>query len=207
MLGDAAHVHSAMGGPGLNLGLQDALNLGWKLAADVKGVAPAGLLDTYDSERRPVGERVMMQSMAQTALMAPGPEVQALRALFGELLTIPDVSEHMARLLAGSDVRYDVGDDHPLSGLFIPNLQFADGGSVSELLRDARPLLLVQPGIGATAVAQPWRERVDIVIATLVDPPAAALLIRPDGYIAWAADDFGAPDEERLGAAVWRWFG
>ena len=96
------------------------MNLGWKLAAHLNGWAPAGLLDTYESERHPVGERVMMQSLAQTALMAPGPEVAALRTLMGELFTIPDVAKHMAALLAGNDVRYDVGDDHPLSGWIVP---------------------------------------------------------------------------------------
>ena len=116
LVGDSAHVHSAMGGPGLNLGMQDAVNLGWKLAATVNGWAPADLLDTYQSERYPVGERVMMQSMSQTALFGPGPEIAALRKLFNELLQQPSVAEHMAHLLAGSDVRYDVGDDHPLVG-------------------------------------------------------------------------------------------
>lgn len=207
LLGDSAHVHSPIGGPGLNLGLQDAVNLGWKLAADVMGTAPAGLLDTYESERRPVGERVMMHSLAQIALMAPGPEVRALRQLFGELLSYSDVSVHMARLLAGADVRYEVGDEHPLSGQFVPNLEFADGRSVSELLRDARPVLLAQPGVGATAVAQPWRQRVDIVTATLVDPPVAAMLVRPDGYVAWAADTFDDADGQRLASALHRWFG
>lgn len=207
LLGDSAHVHSPIGGPGLNLGLQDAFNLGWKLAAEVAGSAPAGLLDSYESERRPVGERVMMHSLAQIALMAPGPEVHALRQLFGELLTIPDVSVHMARLLAGSDVRYEIGDDHRLSGFFAPNLTFADGRSVPELLRDARPVLLARPGVGVTTVAQPWRDRVDVVTATLVDPQVAALLIRPDGYVAWAADTFDAADGARLTAALHRWFG
>ena len=109
-LGDAAHVHSPMGGPGLNLGLQDTVNLGWKLAAQLNGWAPPDLLDTYESERRPVGERVMMHSLSQQALMAPGPEVGALRTLFGELLELPEVRRHIAHLLAGSDVRYEVGD-------------------------------------------------------------------------------------------------
>lgn len=120
LLGDAAHVHSAMGGPGLNLGLQDTMNLGWKLAAEINGTAPAGLLDTYQSERHPVGQRVMMHSLSQIALMAPGPEVAALRTLLGELFTFPDAQRHMAALLAGSDVRYDVGDEHPLSGHLRP---------------------------------------------------------------------------------------
>ncbi|OBK46842.1 FAD-dependent monooxygenase [Mycobacterium sp. 1081908.1] len=206
LLGDAAHVHSAMGGPGLNLGLQDTLNLGWKLAAQLNGWAPAGLLDTYESERHPVGERVMMQSMAQTALMAPGPEVAALRTLLGELFALPDTARHMARLLAGNDVRYDVGDDHPLSGWPVPELSLDDGRRVAELLHDARPVLLDFDG-GVGAAAQGWQDRVDVVNTTVADRPAAALLLRPDGYVAWAADTFGADEEASLRDALRRWFG
>lgn len=206
LLGDAAHVHSAMGGPGLNLGLQDAMNLGWKLAAHLNGWAPDRLLDTYESERHPVGERVMMHSQAQTALMLPGPEVAALRTLLGELFTLRDVAQHMAALLAGTDVRYDVGDEHPLSGWPVPELTLADGRRVTELLHDARPVLLDFDG-GAGAAASAWADRADIVTATLDGPSAAALLIRPDGYVAWAAGEFGPADEAGLHAALRRWFG
>ncbi|HZA12421.1 FAD-dependent monooxygenase [Mycobacterium sp.] len=206
LVGDSAHVHSAMGGPGLNLGLQDAMNLGWKLAAQVNGWAPAGLLDTYQSERYPVGERVMMHSLSQTALMAPGPETSALRRLFAELLQIPAATAHIAQLLAGSDVTYDVGDDHPLSGRFVPDLTLDDGRRVAELLHDARPVLLdVSGGLLADA-ASAW-PRVDVVVATVPDYPVLGLLIRPDGYVAWAADEFGQDDERRLRAALRRWFG
>lgn len=207
LLGDAAHVHSPMGGPGLNLGLQDTMNLGWKLAAEVNGKAPAGLLDSYESERRPVGERVMMQSLAQTALMTPGLEVGALRTLLGELFDIRDVAKHMAALLAGSDVRYDVGDDHLLSGRLVPDLKLADGKRVTELLHDARPVLL-DLGEGSVAqAARGWADRVDTVTATVDDAPAAAMLIRPDGYIAWATDTFSPEVEEGLRMALQRWFG
>jgi 2-polyprenyl-6-methoxyphenol hydroxylase-like FAD-dependent oxidoreductase len=206
LLGDAAHVHSAMGGPGLNLGLQDAMNLGWKLAAHINGRAPAGLLDTYESERHPVGERVMMQSQSQTALMLPGPEVTSLRTLLGELFDIPDVAKHMAALLAGTDVRYDMGDDHPLSGWPVPELTLDDGRRVAELLHDARPVLLDLDG-GAGAAARGWLDRVDVVRATVADRPAAALLIRPDGYVAWAADAIGPEEEPGLRDALRRWFG
>ncbi|OBF90912.1 FAD-dependent oxidoreductase [Mycobacterium sp. 852014-52450_SCH5900713] len=206
LLGDAAHVHSAMGGPGLNLGLQDAMNLGWKLAAHLNGWAPTGLLDTYESERHPVGERVMMHSQAQTALMLPGPEVAALRTLLGELFSLPDVAKHMAALLAGTDVRYDVGDDHPLAGWPLPELTLADGRRITELLHGASPVLLdFDGGVGTAASA--WADRVEIVTATLDDPPAAALLIRPDGYVAWAADEFGPAQQAGLHAALRRWFG
>lgn len=207
LLGDAAHVHSAMGGPGLNLGLQDTMNLGWKLAAEIHGTAPAGLLDTYQSERHPVGQRVMMHSLAQIALMAPGPEVAALRTLLGELFTFPDTQRHMAALLAGSDVRYDVGDDHPLSGHLVPDLTLDDGRRVAEVLHAGRPVLLdLGSGVVANA-AQGWVDRVDVVAATATERPAAALLIRPDGYVAWATDEFGPTHEEALHAALNRWFG
>jgi 2-polyprenyl-6-methoxyphenol hydroxylase-like FAD-dependent oxidoreductase len=207
LLGDAAHVHSALGGPGLNLGLQDTVNLGWKLAAQVNGWAPPGLLDTYESERHPVGDRVMMHSLAQIALMMPGPEVAALRRLLGELFTSPEVSTHMAELLAGSDVRYDVGDDHPLSGRLVPELTLADGRRVAELLHDARPVLLDLTGGGIADAVSGWVNRVDTVSAAIADPPAAAMLIRPDGYIAWAADAFGPRDKASLREALRRWFG
>ncbi|KAA0098524.1 FAD-dependent oxidoreductase [Mycolicibacterium sp. P1-18] len=204
LLGDAAHVHSPMGGPGLNLGLQDTVNLGWKLAATIKGWAPEGLLDTYESERRPVGERVMMQSLAQQALMAPGPEVTALRALLGELFDESQVRNHMAHLLAGSDVRYPIGDPHPLSGYLAPELTLDDGTRLAELLRDARPLLLDLSGGGFAARAGAWADRVDLVTGGSADTSAAALLVRPDGYVAWATD---SPDGPGLPEALARWFG
>jgi hypothetical protein len=206
LLGDSAHVHSAMGGPGLNLGLQDAMNLGWKLAATVNGWAPPDLLDTYQSERYPVGERVMMHSMSQTALFGPGPEIAKLRQLFKELLQLPTVAEHMAHLLAGSDVRYDVGDGHLLAGRLVPDLTLDDGRRVSELLHQARPVLLDLSDGRIGRAAHGWADRVDIVTAA-ADVQAIALLLRPDGYVAWAADTFDADDETRLHTALQRWFG
>jgi len=202
LLGDAAHVHSAMGGPGLNLGLADAFNLGWKLAAEVNGTAPAGLLDTFHSERHPVGGRVMMHSMAQTALMAPGPEVAALRALFAELLEKDQVATQMARLLAGADIRYDVGCDHPLAGYFMPDLRLDDGRRSADLLHTARPVL-----VDFTAALRTRHPRVDYVSARMTEAPAAAMLIRPDGYIAWAASDIGPGELDGLAAAQHRFFG
>jgi 2-polyprenyl-6-methoxyphenol hydroxylase-like FAD-dependent oxidoreductase len=207
LLGDSAHVHSAMGGPGLNLGLQDAVNLGWKLAAAVNGWAPQALLDTYQSERYPVGERVMMHSMSQTALFGPGPEIAALRELFKELLQQPGVAEHMAHLLAGSDVRYDTGDSHPLSGRLVPDFAIGDGRRVSELLHHGRPVLLDLSGGGVGEAARGWADRVDVVAGAVDDFEVCAVLIRPDGYVAWAANTFEADDEDRLHAALQRWFG
>ncbi|OBI47613.1 FAD-dependent oxidoreductase [Mycobacterium kyorinense] len=205
LVGDAAHVHSAMGGPGLNLGLQDAVNLGWKLAAAVNGWAPTGLLDTYHSERHPVGQRVMMQSMSQSALMAPGPEVGALRTLFTELLAKPDVAAHIAHLLAGSDVRYDVGDSHVLSGRLIPDLTLHDGQRVAELMHPGRPVLLDLAGGAVAESAVGCSDRVTVVVAQGPESPAA-MLIRPDGYVAWASDSCAKDDIDRLNAALRRWF-
>ncbi|MED5812518.1 FAD-dependent monooxygenase [Mycolicibacterium sp. 050232] len=204
LVGDAAHVHSAMGGPGLNLGLQDAMNLGWKLAAAVQGRAPDGLLDSYHGERWPAGQRVMMHSMAQAALMAAGPEVTALRTLFGELLATPDGSAHIAGVLAGSDVRYEVEDGHRLSGYLVPDFVLDDGRRIAELLHSGRPMLVDLSGGAYAGVVDGWRDRVDVTVTTAADRPAAALLIRPDGYVAWAAGEF---DEEGLRAALARWFG
>ncbi|GAA1235989.1 FAD-dependent monooxygenase [Kitasatospora nipponensis] len=214
LVGDAAHVHSAVGGPGLNLGLQDAANLGWKLAAEVQGWAPPGLLDSYHAERYPVGERVFMHSQAQSAIMAPGPGITALRVLFGELLQRPENVRHIAETMAGSDVRYQAPPgSHPLVGRFSPELSLRVAGTavrLAELLRNGRPLLLDLAGQATlTDPAAPWRDRVDVVTATCEAPPAAALLIRPDGYLAWAAATDAPPATAAapLREALATWFG
>ncbi|GAA1869749.1 FAD-dependent monooxygenase [Pseudonocardia ailaonensis] len=184
LVGDAAHVHSAIGGPGLNLGLQDAVNLGWKLAAAVHRGA-ADLLDTYEGERRPVSERVIMSSLAQSALIAPGDEVTALRTLMTELFEEPTVRRRIADLMAGADVRYDTGCDHPLAGRFVP-------GTAQE--RRARAQL-----VDPTGALDPGSWEVDVVAG---DGPA--MLVRPDGYVAWASTE---PDQEGLTRALSRWLG
>jgi 2-polyprenyl-6-methoxyphenol hydroxylase-like FAD-dependent oxidoreductase len=206
LVGDSAHVHSAMGGPGLNLGMQDAMNLGWKLAAAVNGGAAPDLLDTYHDERFPVGERVMMQSLSQTALFRPGPEIAALRTLFAELLQLPGVGAHMAHLLAGSDVCYDTGDGHPLSGRLVPDLTLDDGRRVAELLRGGRSVLVDLSGQVGDAAGD-WADRVDVVVGRSDDTDACGVLIRPDGYVAWAADSFEADDGDGLRASLRRWVG
>jgi 2-polyprenyl-6-methoxyphenol hydroxylase-like FAD-dependent oxidoreductase len=200
LAGDAAHVHSGIGGPGLNLGLADVLNLGWKLAATVQGWAPDGLLDTYESERAPVGERVVMHTRAQTALIGPGPNVTALRELLTELLANPDNRQHIADLMAGVDIRYPTTSTHPLAGRWLPDLLLHNGSRVDELLRTGRPLLLDLSGVGE--VAKDWADRVDVVTAT-ADTDLAAALVRPDGYVAWASD--GPADGLR--EALTAWFG
>ncbi|MFC4562447.1 FAD-dependent monooxygenase [Nocardiopsis mangrovi] len=217
LLGDAAHVDNA-GGQGLNLGMQDAVNLGWKLAADVRGEAPAGLLDSYDTERRPAAERVIMYAQALAALLAPGSEVTALRELFGELLSDRSTVRRLAGLTAGTDVRYAMGaaDPHPLVGYCAPDLDLAaPRGRVrlAELARTGRALLLDLTGGGAVAeeLAHLYDDRVDIVCARpeSAAPAATALLVRPDSYVAWASSS-PHPSAEELGelrAAARRWFG
>ncbi|TDO50465.1 2-polyprenyl-6-methoxyphenol hydroxylase-like FAD-dependent oxidoreductase [Kribbella sp. VKM Ac-2571] len=200
LVGDAAHVHSAIGGPGLNLGLQDAVNLGWKLAAEVQGWAPPGLLDTYESERRPVGERVVMQTQAQSALIAPGADVTALRKLFGEFLTDPRNVQRIAELISGADIKYHEGS-HPLVGRWAPDLAVGSK-RLAELMRSARPLLvdLTPDGSFADLVADP------IEVVTGRGEAPIALLIRPDGYVAWAAEQDGVAEREGLRDAVVQWF-
>ncbi|MEV0408105.1 FAD-dependent monooxygenase [Actinoallomurus sp. NPDC050550] len=214
LVGDAAHVHSAIGGPGLNLGLQDTVNLGWKLAAEILGHAPAGLLDTYETERRPVAERVVMHTQAQSALIAPGGEVTALRELFTELLRDRSTVQRIADLMAGADIRYDMGvrDAHPLAGRWAPDLVVrTETGTVrlAELTRAARPLLLdLTEDASLVRALSPWGDRVDLVTARPHDPapPATALLLRPDGYVAWASSRPDDTDVEGLQAAMRRWF-
>jgi 2-polyprenyl-6-methoxyphenol hydroxylase-like FAD-dependent oxidoreductase len=210
LVGDAAHVHSAVGGPGLNLGMQDVLNLGWKLAAAVHGWAPAGLLDTYESERRPAGERVIMHTRAQTALLSPGPNTTALRTLLTELLGDTTTVRRIADLMAGADLHYPSRFDapaHPLTGRWAPDLPLRVDGRetrVAELLRSARPVLLDLAGrADITAAASGWADRVDTVTATTLEAPADALLLRPDGYVAWA----GEHDADGLQDALHAWFG
>ncbi|MDN3358353.1 FAD-dependent monooxygenase [Actinomadura sp. DC4] len=199
LAGDAAHVHSGVGGPGLNLGMQDVLNLGWKLAAAIGGRAPEGLLDTYASERQPVGERVITQTRAQMALLSPGPNVTALRELFGELLEDRANVARIADLMTGADVAYAAGP-HPLTGRWMPDLALSTG-TVAGLLRGGRPVLLILDGrTGHAEVAGPWTDRIDVVAATAVGAPAEAVLIRPDSYVAWAGG-------EGLEDALRAWFG
>jgi 2-polyprenyl-6-methoxyphenol hydroxylase-like FAD-dependent oxidoreductase len=185
LLGDAAHVHSAIGGPGLNLGLQDAVNLGWKLAAEVRGYAAPGLLDSYETERLPVARRVAMHTQAQSLLIRPGAEVTALRELFGELIDLPPVRAHLTELLAGSDVRYPAPPGSaPLTGRWLPDMP-----GLRELTRTGRPLLLdparrLDPG--------PWAPYVDTPKLSGLDTP---LLLRPDCYVAWQ----GTPEQPDKG--------
>ncbi|MGH7911945.1 MAG: FAD-dependent monooxygenase [Candidatus Dormibacteraceae bacterium] len=205
--GDAAHVHAASGGPGLNLALQDAANLGWKLAASLQGWAPEGLLDSYETERRAIGERVFMQTQAQSALYAPGGDVTALRQLFGEFLTHNENVQLIADLMAGTDVRYDMGeaDPAPATGWFVPPISLlTEEGErrLAELLHDGRPALLDgSDGPELAAALEPWQGRVRH-LPVRGGGATPNLLIRPDGYVAWSGDDAAT-----LSGALHRWFG
>ena len=150
--GDAAHVHPPMGGQGLNIGVQDSVNLGWKLAQVVKGTSPVSLLDTYQAERHPVGARVLQNTMAQRALGATDERTGALRDLLAELLTMDEPRKHIAGMISGLDVHYDLGEGHPLLGRRMPDLDLATANGpvrVFELLHDAKPVLLNLGDAGA----------------------------------------------------------
>ncbi|RKT88135.1 2-polyprenyl-6-methoxyphenol hydroxylase [Saccharopolyspora antimicrobica] len=212
LIGDAAHVYSATGGgPGLNLGLQDAANLGWKLAAEIRGSAPPGLLATYQTERRAAAERMVLNAQAQAALIAPGSDVTGLRAVVAELLGDRDTVRRLAELITGTDIAYDMGDPaaHPLTGRFTPELDLhTEAGPVrlAELTRTARPLLLDLTGNGSLAgITAEWSDHLDVVTARPQPGAPAALLLRPDCYVAWAADHPDTPALEALRTALRRW--
>jgi FAD binding domain len=215
LVGDAAHVHSPIGGPGLNLSLQDAVNLGWKLAAVLSGRVQPALLTTYETERRPAAERLIMQSRVQLALFRPGLEVTALRELFSELLTDPNNVRRISDLLSGADNRYTMGTDtHPLVGRWVPDFAVTnDSGTrrVAELARDGRPLLvdLTERGVVAAAVSD-IADQVTLAAGRPVGEIAAtAVLVRPDGYVAWASSQ-AKPDPHELRelrGVLAHWFG
>jgi 2-polyprenyl-6-methoxyphenol hydroxylase-like FAD-dependent oxidoreductase len=213
LAGDAAHVFGL--GGSLNCGLMDAMNLGWKLAAELSGQAPAGLLGSYHAERHAAGRRMLVQGRAQRALLASGEAAEALREIAGGLLAYPDVVRHLGQLIQGSDLRYDRPDgaDHPLAGRLAPDLPLIAGENrtrVAELLRTARPVLLDLTPDGRVAAAAAGRAgHVPELVAQPAagSPPADALLIRPDGYVAWASGPGAADPAAGLGAAISTWFG
>ncbi|MBM7783672.1 rifampin monooxygenase [Tenggerimyces flavus] len=198
LAGDAAHVHPPLGGQGLNLGIQDAFNLGWKLAAAVAGWAPEGLLDTYHAERYPIAEDVLSNTRAQSVLMANDLNSQAARRLVSELMDFEEVHTYLIEKLIGVNLRYDLGSDEDLVGRRLPNVALK-GGRLFDLMHAGRGLLLDQSG--ALSV-DGWADRVDHAVDVSEDLPHPAVLLRPDGHVAWAGNA-----QQELADALARWFG
>jgi 3-(3-hydroxy-phenyl)propionate hydroxylase len=220
LAGDAAHVHYPAGGQGLNIGVQDAVNLGWKLAQVVKKTSPESLLDTYHTERHPVAARVLRDTMAQVALLRTDDRTNALREITSELLRMDEPRKRLAGMMSGLDIHYDLGEGHPLLGRRMPDLDLAAAGSASHsgplrvftLLHDARPVLLNLGEPGGLDIT-PWANRVvsadakyagdwELPVLGQVAAPTA-VLIRPDGYVAWV----GEGTDTGLRDALTTWFG
>lgn len=216
LAGDAAHVHHPIGGQGLNAGVQDAVNLGWKLAQVVNRTSPDSILDTYHAERHPVAARVLHNAMAQMALLRSSDDrTKALRETVSELLSMDEPRKRFAAMMSGLDIQYDLGAGHPLLGRRMPDLDLvttAGGLRVFTLLHDARPVLLNLGALEAFDIA-PWADRVQLVNAKYVGDwklpvvgavaAPTAVLIRPDGYVAWV----GEPPHYGLADALTTWFG
>jgi 2-polyprenyl-6-methoxyphenol hydroxylase-like FAD-dependent oxidoreductase len=215
LAGDAAHVHSPVGGQGLNTGVQDAVNLGWKLAQVVNRTSPESLLDTYHAERHPVAARVLRNTMAQVALMRADDRIEALRDTVSELLSMDEPRKRFAAMMSGLDIHYDLGEVHPLLGRRMPDLDLVTANGplrVFTLLHDARPVLLNLAEPGDFDIT-PWAGRVQLIDATYdgtwelpalgaVTAPTA-VLIRPDGHVAWVGDS----TQLGLADALTTWFG
>ncbi|GAA1098604.1 rifampin monooxygenase [Kitasatospora arboriphila] len=202
LAGDAAHVHPPTGGQGLNLGLQDAFNLGWKLAAEVAGWAPEGLLDSYHAERHPVGAAVLDNTRAQITLLGTDPGAAALRGLFSRLMDFEEVNRYVTGLITAVDVRYDVGGGHELLGRRMRDVALKRG-RLYDLMHGGRGLLLDRTGLLSVAG---WADRVDHVVDDGEELAAlgvaAAVLLRPDGHVVWVGDD-----QDGLLGSLPRWFG
>jgi 3-(3-hydroxy-phenyl)propionate hydroxylase len=217
LAGDAAHVHAPAGGQGLNIGVQDAVNLGWKLAQVVNGTSPESLLDSYQAERHPIGARVLQTTMAQTALNRGDERTKALRETMSELLKMEEPRKRYAALMSGLDIRYDLGTGHPLLGRRMPDLDLVTESGprrLFTLLHQARPILLnLGEPHALDGAASPWTDRVqriDAQYAGVWELPVlgavaapTAVLIRPDGHVAWVSNG----TDEGLGDALVTWFG
>jgi 3-(3-hydroxy-phenyl)propionate hydroxylase len=215
LAGDAAHVHYPVGGQGLGIGVQDAVNLGWKLAQVIKGTSTEDLLDTYQAERHPVGARVLHNTMAQTALTRSDARMDALRETVSELLSMDEPRKRFGAMMSGLDIHYDLGEGHPLLGRRMPDLDLVTANGplrVFTLLHDARPVLLNLGDPGGFDITG-WGDRIQLtdakyagpwelpVLGAVTAPPA--VLIRPDGYVAWTGD----PAHPGLADALSTWFG
>jgi 2-polyprenyl-6-methoxyphenol hydroxylase-like FAD-dependent oxidoreductase len=205
LAGDAAHIHPPFGGHGLNLGLEDAANLGWKLAAVVRGWAPEGLLDSYTAERHPVAAAVLTNTRAQISIMRPDAHSRAMRELFDELIqTTPEMTARLGSMMQGRGIRYEMSSDqHPLIGEPVPDIP-----GIENAMRLPRPVLFDLSGnAGLCTAVDGWTDRIDVRALTATTD-LDALLVRPDGYVAWAVDgEVKAGDLIGLRHALTRWFG
>ena len=198
LAGDAAHIHPPLGGQGLNLGIQDAFNLGWKLAAEVNGWAPEGLLDSFHTERHPVAADVLNNTRAQTMLLSPEPGPQSVRRLLSELMDFEEVNRYLIEKITAIGVRYDFGGEHPLVGLRLRDIELKRG-RLYGLMHGGRGLLLDQTGQLSVAG---WADRVDHVVDESPELDVHAALLRPDGHVAWVGED-----QQELLSQLPRWFG
>jgi 2-polyprenyl-6-methoxyphenol hydroxylase-like FAD-dependent oxidoreductase len=198
LAGDAAHVHPPLGGQGLGLGIQDAFNLGWKLAAAVNGWAPDGLLDSYHDERHRVADDVLTTTRAQSELISPDPGPRAVRRLLTELMEVDEVNRRLIEKITGIGVRYDLGEGHEMLGRRLRDIRLSRG-RLYELMRGGRGLLLDRTG---TLSIEDWGDRVDHVVDAGDELDVSGVLLRPDGHVAWAGED-----RNGLHAALSRWFG
>ena len=205
LAGDAAHIHAPLGGQGLNLGVGDAMNLGWKLAAVIKKKTPEGLLDSYQTERYPIGARVLEWSRAQVAIMRPDPHARALNAIVRDLMNTRDGATYFAGRVWGVSTNYHLGGDHPLVGHSVPNFEFEDGTTIGALMHDGRGILLDFDGhVSLETLASEEDERIKYVTGRAKEALGlSAALIRPDGIVAWASDNI--PDCSELQKAAARW--
>ncbi|PSL44669.1 2-polyprenyl-6-methoxyphenol hydroxylase-like FAD-dependent oxidoreductase [Chitinophaga niastensis] len=206
LAGDAAHIHSPLGGQGLNLGLGDAMNLGWKLAATIQKKAPEGLLDSYHTERHPIGVQVLDWSRAQVAIMRPDPHARALNAIVRDLMNTHDGATYIAGRVWGVFTHYNPGGDHPLVGHSVPNFEFEDGARIGELMHDGQGILLdFDMNASLKTLASEYGDQMKYVSGRAKEQLGlSAVLIRPDGFIAWASDS--EPNEQSIRQAVALWF-
>jgi 2-polyprenyl-6-methoxyphenol hydroxylase-like FAD-dependent oxidoreductase len=205
LAGDAAHIHAPLGGQGLNLGLGDAMNLGWKLAATIRGRAPEGLLDTYQTERHPIGEKVLDWSRAQAAIMKPDPAARALSAIMRDLMETRDGATYMAGRVWGVTTHYDLGGEHPFVGHSVPNFEFEDGATIGDLMQDGQGILLdFNSHASLKALASEYDDQLKYVLCRAKEQLGlSAALIRPDGFVAWASDSEPREQSIRQAAALW----
>jgi len=207
LAGDAAHIHSPLGGQGLNTGLGDAMNLGWKLAATIKGWAPQDLLDTYTAERHPIGAWALNWTRAQVAIMRPDPHAQAIASVIRDLIITKDGTSYFVEKISGILLRYDLPGEHPLIGRSAPDFEFEDGSRLGPLFHDGTGLLLdLAASEKLSTLSRRWPGRLKYARVQAKDNKGlAALLLRPDGFVAWATDT--DPNLTALEETIHRWFG